>query len=66
MIGQRDKNGVLHVIKTCAGNIPKDNEWHQVISEFKTSENVSDINIYNKNSRGSVWIDELNIQKMGN
>ena len=66
MIGQYDKNRKLHVMGTCAGRVPKDNKWHQVSIDLKTSGEIFNGNIYfyNKNSRGSVWIDELDIQKI--
>jgi hypothetical protein len=66
MIGQYDRKRKLHVMATCAGNIPKDNKWHQVKLSLNTSDKAFDGNIYiyNKKSKGSVWIDELNIQKI--
>ena len=66
MIGEYDKQRKLQVVATCAGNIPKDNEWHQEKVSFRTSDSTFDGNIYiyNKKSKGSVWIDELKIQKI--
>ena len=65
LVGRYDENRKFHILGTCASNTPKDNKWHSVTLQLQTSENTfnGNVYIYNKNSNGSVWLDELDIEK---
>jgi hypothetical protein len=45
---------------------PRDNKWHILAGTFKTDDNLNNCGLYfyNKNSKGTVWIDEIRIDKI--
>lgn len=66
LVGQYDENKKFQTFGTYADSIPRDGKWHEVVGKFQSPETLLDCNIfiYNKNSNDSIWIDNINIEKV--
>lgn len=66
IVGQHDKNRKFVAFTSLGGNVARDNKWHVVTGQFKTPASIGDPNvyIYNKRTKASIWIDELEIKQI--
>ncbi len=55
----------LEIYSALGLSTPRDNKWHTLAGTFKTTEGLDNcgLYLYNKKSKGNVWIDEVKIEK---
>lgn len=63
-----DKNNKLEVYCAFADapEVPRDNAWHTVTSTFRTTPGLNrcSVYLYNKETQGTLWADEIKIEKL--
>lgn len=66
IVGQYDKTRKFKAFAILGSNIPRDGEWHEIKSKFKTPDTIEDCNlyIYNSDTTDSLFIDEIEIKKI--
>lgn len=66
LIGQYDVDKKFQIYGSYADTVPRDGKWHEVEGKFQSPDTLLDCNIfiYNKNSNDSIWIDNINIEKI--
>jgi hypothetical protein len=66
IVGQHDKKRKFAAFISLGGGVARDNKWHIVTGKFKTPASIGDPNvyIYNKRTKASIWIDELEIKQI--
>jgi len=60
--------GQLEVYVNLSDGAPRDNKWYEYSKEFTTGKDITDrlgMIIYNNNTTGSIWADEIVIEKAG-
>lgn len=66
IVGQYSKSRKFHIIASFASRVPCDGQWHEIKQEFNSPAKINScsIYVYNKNTKASIWLDDLIVSEM--